>query len=162
MVKPKLKHYSNPVDVVSGKKYFVPCVAKNKDALIYYVIGVNHCATSILKQMPENAYLKTDLQLFSLRFNDVLPDGKKIHELTSKDYDEMEKEVNEKLNDKHPDNNVKTEQHFFSISCPNCGNSYVFNSPDEIPEETFFCGLCERVLIDYTGVNDWDFEFYEA
>lgn len=162
MDKPKPKRYNNPSDMTSGKKYFVPCVAKNKDALIYYVRGVNHCAISILKQMPDSATLRTDLELNSLRFNDILPDGKKIHELTKKDYDEMEKEIQEKLADKHPDNNVKVEEHFLAISCPNCGNNYVFNDPDEIPEETFFCGLCERVLIDYTGVDDWDYEYHEG
>ncbi len=162
MVKPKLKRYNNPIDTETGKRYFVPCVAKNKDALIYYIIGINHCANNILSQMEEGASIKTDLRLYSLRFNDILPDGKKIHELTKNDYAQMEKEMKEKEADKHPDNNIKQTDHFFSITCPNCGNPYVFNNPIELPSETFFCGLCERVLIDYTGKDDWEFEFYEA
>ena len=162
MDKPKLKRYSNPIDPETGKRYFVPCVAKNKNALVYYVLGVSHCAENILRQLPEQTALRTDLELNSLRFNDILPNGKTIHSLTKADYDEMEKEVQEKQNDNHPDNQVKVEEQFFIINCPNCGNPYVFKSPDEIPEETFFCGLCERVLIDYTGVNDWEYEYYEA
>jgi hypothetical protein len=38
----------------------------------------------------------------------------------------------------------------------------VFDNPSELPNETFFCGLCERVLVDYTGKDDWEYEFYEV
>jgi len=158
----KLKKYKNPIDFSTGNRYFVPCVVKSKDSLIYYILGVNHCAVSILKQMPETSAIKTDLRLHSLRFNDILPDGKKIHQLTKKDFADMERENEEREKDKHPDNIIKQELCFFSINCPNCGNYYEFNNPEEIPNENFFCGLCERVLIDYTGIDDWDFEYYEA
>jgi len=162
MVKQKLKKYKNPIDE-TGTAYFVPCVAKNRDSLIYYIIGNNVCVNNVLSQLQELGLtsLTIKMNLHSLRFNDVLPDGKKIHELTSSDYDRMENEL-KTLKQDHPDNHVKPENHFFQITCPNCGNSYKFNKPSEIPSETFFCGLCERVLIDYTGQDDWEYEYYEA
>lgn len=162
MVNPKLSRYNNPIDIKTGKGYFVPCVAKNKDTLIYFILGINYCAGNILNQMEEGASIKTDLRRDSLRFNDILPDGKKIHELTKNDYAQMEKELREKEADYHPDNNIKHTDHFFSLTCSNCGNSYVFKRPIEIPDKTFSCGLCDRVLIDYTGKDDWEYEFYEA
>jgi len=156
------KRYKNPIDIETGKPYFVPCVIKNRDALIYYIMGVNQCASDIIEQLPETSQLKTKLEIHSLRFNDILPDGKSIHRLTTKDYDEMEREIKEREEAPHIDNDILPDEHFFGIVCSHCGNPYVFRSPDEIPEETFFCGLCERVLIDYTGVNDWEFEYYKA
>ena len=156
------KHYKNPIDPKTGERYFVPCVIKNRDALVYYTMGVNQCAHSIIEQLPETGELKTNLELYSLRFNDILPDGKKINELTKEDYTHMEKEIAERQKAVHPDNDIKSEEHFFGLTCPHCGNPYVFKSPDEIPYEKFKCGLCDKVLIDYTGVNDWEYEYYEA
>ena len=162
MGKRKLKHYKNPIDQKIGKQYFVPCVIKNKYALIYYILGVNQCAHDVVKQMPDARYLQTNLMLDSLRFNDILPDGKKIHNLTDADYDKMEAELEERSLETHPDNDTEVDEQFFGLNCPNCGNHYVFNNPNEIPEKDFNCGLCDRVLIDYTNNDDWEYEYYEA
>lgn len=153
----KPKRYRNPIDEKTGKPYLVPCVAKNKDALIYYVHGMGLCINSVMVAMNIQEPIKLDLNLTSLRFNDVLPDGKRMSELTEHDYDDMNKQI-ESLKQNHPDNNVKRDNNFLSLTCQ-CGNYYAFKQPSELPDDIFFCGLCDKVLIDYTYTDDWDFEF---
>lgn len=153
----KPKRYHNPIDEKTGLPYFVPCVAKNKDALIYYVHGMGLCINSVMNIINIQDTIKLDLNLTSLRFTDILPDGKRISELLPKDYEKMEAEATA-LKQEHPDNNVKRDTHFLSLTCQ-CGNYYVFKQPHELPDDTFFCGLCDKVLIDYTDTDDWDFEF---
>lgn len=135
---------------------------KNKDALVSYIIGFNHSMTSIVKQLPEDFKAKLVLEIHSMRFNDILPSGENLHRMTEEEYKKIQNENKELETEYHPDNNVNKPFHFLSINCPNCSNPYVFKTPMEIPNENFRCGLCDRVLIDYTGHDDWEYQYTDS
>lgn len=164
MVKPKPKRYLNPISAETGKRYFVPCVIKNHDALVYHVRGKIMGTNDTLNQFRITDAVDINLEVSSLRFNDILPNGKSYSKLKpneiAKMHDDNYSDMVSKL--KHPENNVSyKDDSFFSLTCPHCGNYYSFMI-NEMPYETFFCGLCERVIIDYTGVDDWEYEYYET
>ena len=152
-----LKRYKNPTDA-SGQPYYVPCVSKNKDSLVYFIRGANMTIREIMMEFGIEHY-KMNLKIDSLRFVDILPDGRRLSELNPNDYHRMSEENEKRKSEYHPDNaNVKnTQNFFFTLTCPYCTNSYVFKSEDEIPNESFDCGLCNHRMIDYTHTNDWEF-----
>jgi ribosomal protein S27E len=106
--------------------------------------------------------LKFPLDITSLRFTDILPDGKHLNKLTDA---EIERESTpSKPERNHPDNNIKSDKsdvRFLELNCSGCGNNYIFKHPREIPGVNLNCGLCDRILIHYTGHEDWEYEFYD-
>jgi mRNA-degrading endonuclease HigB of HigAB toxin-antitoxin module len=142
-------------------KYFVPVVCKNKEWLIGYLKGIENCMSQV---ETESGYIKIRLGLDSFRFIDLIDVEGKSYRLCEHTEFETEqvykKELSEIKNAKqHPDNKAKKNNDIlFSISCPNCGNYYEFKDAEEIPEDAFFCGLCDRLIIDYVYIDD---EFIE-
>jgi hypothetical protein len=68
----------------------------------------------------------------------------------SQDIDDDRKAyIENQENKKRIDNEI-----LFSITCRHCGNYYEWKHYEEVPEEAFFCGLCNTLLIDYTFIPD--------
>lgn len=153
----KPKRYRNPIDEKTMLPYHVPCVAKNKDALVYITMGIIAGANQICNKLDVDFEGSIDLGLSSFRYNDILPDGKRMSELTDDDYNRMKSDM-VSLKQTHPENGIGSlNNHFLTLTC-SCGNYYAFHKPEEIPDDIFFCGLCDRVLIDYTDTDEWCFE----
>lgn len=153
--------------VINGKPYWVPIVVKNRDFLIGYIRGGidrEFLFKDVMKSHGidvENA--GEDVFLDSSRFNDVLENGKRESELSDAElnayYEEMVKEKIQKMEDHHPDNEHVFDDCFLTIECQ-CGLGYYsFKEENDIPKEKFVCAQCQRILIDYTGHDDEDYEF---
>jgi ferredoxin-like protein FixX len=151
---------------IEGKPYWVPIVVKSKDHLIGYIEGVN-LMEEILFDTLKNLNIEfefTDLDLFldSSRFNDIMEDGRRQSELNDIDKKQILMDiVNEKRehsSDPHVEN--KTEYvDFLSIECC-CGLGYYsWQNAHDIPAENTTCSECGRVIIDYTGHNDHEYEY---
>jgi ribosomal protein S27E len=155
----QFNYYKNPIDKKTGKPYYVPCVVKNRDTLIAYVWGIRTALQRFMELDEELGQVRIDTSIDSLRMNDVLPDGRRARDIPKIELQKMEDEVNARMNISHPDNvNVEPLQAFFNLTCSNCGNYYVFHEPEEIPSKNFKCGICGRVLIDYTKQDDWNWD----
>ncbi len=150
----------------NGKPYFIPIVVKNKDFLVGHLNGVSlieYTLLDALKNMNVNLDLKSlDLFLDSSRFNDVMEDGRREHELSDeekkKNFMEIFSDKIDKINNVHEDENTEYND-ILRLECQ-CGYGYYsWDNYEKIPTEQFKCSECGRVLIDYTGNNDEEFEF---
>jgi hypothetical protein len=104
-----------------------------------------------------------ELCLDSSRFNDIMEDGKRESECTTneiKNY--FKKIIDEKvemITEQHPDNGNVFDNYFLEVECI-CGlGIYSFKTPKEVPDKQFKCSICGKVIIDYTDINDEDFEY---
>lgn len=138
-------------------KNFVPVVAKNKDFFVGYLKGNENIMSQIYT---EDETLRFQVRLDSLRFIDlIMLNGKPIR-LSDYTEDELKNMFATEIDNRkqfHPENKKKSESLLFSISCPICDNYYAFKNEEEIPEQSFFCGLCDNLIIDYTGLDDSEF-----
>jgi len=163
------KFYDAPVDEL-GKPYYVPVVVKNHDYLLAYLNGVSYMqmvSDMIFKslKLPINV-TGFDLNLDSSKYNDILPSGNRASELSD---NELKKIINKKIEEKlefEESRNTNSENKpdilepaFFTIDCNNCGGYYAFKSVEEIPKETFTCGICGRILIHYTGHHEYEYQY---
>lgn len=151
---------------IEGQPYFVPIVVKNKSFLIGYLasmITFRSLLIDLAQKLNAPINLSTlETGLDSTRFNDILMNGKRVSECSDKEYSKYIQDVVEqkidKLTDEHPDNSLYNNS-LLKIDCA-CGlGLYVYNKVDEIPEESVYCSCCGRLLIDYTGNWDTDYEF---
>lgn len=148
--------YKSPVDE-TGSQYWVPVVMKNKDLLVGLLQGISLVVKSF--NVPPNETIVPVLG--SDRFNDLLPNGKKVHEMSMEEYKDYVKESF--LDDdyeSHPENGV-TLNYFFQVEC-SCGNFHGFKTVDDIPDENLICELCGKTMIDYTGHGDSEYRFEGA
>ena len=147
---------------------WVPIVVKNKDFLIGYIKGkllFEDLLSDILNANDINIeFGSIDLCLDSTRFNDVLENGKRESEMSSKELkeyiDDMVKQRVDYLNNKHPDNGENVfGEYFLRLDCVCNLGTYIFETEDDVPENNLCCEFCQRVLIDYTGIDDDDFDY---
>ncbi len=153
--------YTSPLR--NNKPYWIPIVCKNKDYLIGYLNGIDlikYTLSDIFKQMKINFdFNNLDLFLDSSRFNDIMEDGRREHELNEKEKKDLFLELFEsKLKSITKEKNTEYSD-VLNIECI-CGFGYYgWKSYIDIPTEQFICSECGRVLIDYTGNDDYNYEF---
>ena len=144
-----------------GKEYFVPVVTKNKQFLVGYLTAFEY----LLYVLDFDG--DVDLNLDSARFNDVIDDGKRISKMSKEEIREilesnakaLSVDEQNKKQKEHPDNKKGVlKDSFLELNC-HCGMFYSFKDPAEVPESNFSCGVCERLLIQYTGKDDSAYEF---
>lgn len=160
--------YYNPPEE-NGNPYYVPIVAKNKDLLIGYLRGINDGKILITEALEsvniDIDFGPVDVILDSTRFNDILEDGRRESELSR---DELAKYINDtveiltnKMLGDNSENNIKREN-VLDVEC-SCGlGYYAWRTYDDIPEESFKCTNCGKVLIDYCGKYDHEYDFQEG
>jgi len=150
-----------------GKRYWVPVVCKNRDHLIGYLEGMRLMEDLILDSLVQSGIdidvSTIDLFLDSGRFNDILEDGRRESELTDIDRKNLiQKMVDSKslrIQEEHIENDVKDDISVLNIEC-SCGYGfYSWNSLEELPNDIFMCQHCGRVMIDYTGYDDVEFDY---
>lgn len=144
-----------------GQEYFVPVVTKSKEYLVGYLTAFEY----LLYVLDFDG--EVDLNLDSARFNDVIDDGKRISKMTKaeiedvlrKNVESASQEGIEKKQKEHPDNKKGVlDKSFLEFEC-HCGMFYSFKTHQEVPGDNFDCGVCGRLLIQYTGKDDSAFEF---
>jgi len=122
---------------LSDINYWIPIVTKNRDFLIGYIEGMNHvlakCGISNIR-----VNLNLDSSRFGIQDTEETPSNTKLKN--------------------NQDGNL--EPSYFEIHC-SCGNYYKFDTPSVIPSDSVKCGLCKKILILYTGIEDWDSDFYK-
>lgn len=159
--------YESPIDN-DGNPYYVPVVAKNRDFLVGYIKGLD-LGREILIDVMESVGVKVnlgklDVVLDSNRFNDILKNGKHESEMTVDDMKEyifdIFNEVSSKL-DSDSSEIGAFDNDLLHVEC-SCGYGfYSWVNYEDIPEETFHCGECGKVLIHYTGIDDFKLEYDE-
>jgi len=156
--------YTSPIR--NKKPYWVPIVVKNRDYLIGYLSGkklIEMTITDIIKTLNINFNFKDiDLFLDSSRFNDILMDGRREHELNAEErkkyFMKMFDEKMTSLNNYHVENTVNYKD-VLSVEC-SCGYGfYSWSKYKDIPVKRFHCDNCGRVLIDYTDIDDFEIEY---
>jgi len=158
-------HYTSPLR--NSNPYWIPIVCKNKDYLVGYLNGVGlveFTLSDIFKHMKIKFRFCMIWYLFldSSRFNDVLEDGRREHEIDEDEKKKMFIKLFEtkmqSMSKDHIENNTNYDD-ILKIECT-CGlGFYSWKTYDEIPAEQFTCSECGRVLIDYTGNDDYKYEF---
>lgn len=152
--------YQPPLDE-KGKPYWVPVVVKDKAYLVGYLDAFSYLL--FVLDFPG----EIDLNLDSSRLNDVLDDGSRLGDLTTQQIENKLVEAanrmvpgdQKKKQKAHPDNKVGVlKPAYLEFDCE-CGMYYAFHNKHEIPEENFKCGVCSRVLIDYVGHSDDEYDF---
>jgi len=154
LVEMKKLKYKSPLN--HGHQYWVPVVCKNKDYLVAYMMGTHNMLDAL--ELDNNVSI---LGLDSSRFNDIIDsDGTRVADLTNAEIKELvaQKKEDMALALNHPENDVEMPSGFIHLHC-NCGNYYCFKDSSEVPEEDFYCGLCDNVLIDYTGKFDSEYVY---
>ncbi len=152
-----------------GTPYYVPIVAKNKDFLVGYLYGSND-GKDLIKDVLASMHMDVDLGpmdviLDSTRFNDILENGKRESQMNEKElknyiYDIVDN-ITRKLDNKNVENNIESTS-VLEIECSCNLGFYAWESYDNIPEESFKCTNCGKVLIDYCGNYGHEYTFQEG
>ena len=160
-------HYNPPEE--NGTPYYVPIVAKNKDFLIGYLRGISD-GKNLISDALESVNIDIDFGpvdaiLDSTRFNDILEDGRRESELSEEElkkyiYDTVEQLTTKMLGD-NSENNIENDN-VLEVECTCNVGYYAWRELDDIPEESFRCTNCGKVLIDYCGRYDHEYEFQEG
>jgi len=159
--------YNSPK--INGTPYYVPIVAKNKEFLIGYLHGtydLKDLFSDVLESIRIDIDLgRVDVLLDSTRFNDVLENGKRESQMTPKElknyiYDIVE-DVTNKMDDDNIENNIESEN-VLEVECSCNLGYYAWKTYESIPEESFKCTNCGKVLIDYCGHYSYEYEFDEG
>lgn len=133
------------------RDYYVPVVVKNKD----FLMGFLDAFRGLSKIINNDNFRMLD----NRRFNEVLPDDSKRSEHSIEEIREIYKEHTDSLNVKENEKEEPEEDDvYLSVNC-SCGNYFEFYHPKQLPEKTMKCDLCNRVLIDYTGFEDFYYEY---
>jgi len=158
--------YKPPIK--DNKPLYVPIVTKSKDYLVGYIHAMN-----LFKEVFEVSLSKMGIEidtsdfemcLDSSRFNDIMRNDERSSNCSKEEIKQHLKEMFEskviKMKEHHPDNESKVlENIILKIECP-CGlGFYSFENIKDIPEEPLKCSTCGRLIIDYTGHYDNDYEF---
>lgn len=131
------------------RNFYVPCVVKSKEYLIGYLDSL-HALSDVLSFSP---------WIFdSTKFNDYLPNDTRRSENSDEEIVEIMNEFRESLSIKENEKDEIKEDVYFELNC-SCGNYHAFYYAYQIPESDFKCDLCDRLLIDYTGHYDEEFEY---
>lgn len=140
---------------------YVPIVAKNKDYLVGFLDAL--FVLSPIVQVDSTL-------LDSMRYTDYLPNNQRRVDLEEDEIAEIlsehkkslhvkengiEKEVEELHNITEED---VLDYKYLEVHCT-CGNYYSFESAKNIPEHSMDCDLCGRRLIDYTDIDEREFEY---
>jgi hypothetical protein len=151
----------------NGKRYWVPVVCKNKDHLVGYLEGMRLMEDLILDSLVQ-AGIDIDVSAMELfldsgRFNDILKDGRRESELTDIDKKMLIKDLVEtktaRMNEVHMENDIEDDISVLNVECT-CGYGfYSWNSLDELPNDIQVCQQCGRIIIDYTGYDDSEFDY---
>ena len=157
--------YCPPTDH-SGHEYYIPVVVKNKDYLMGYLSGIE-CAKDLIEDIMDKFDVDVDLGsvdmfLDSSRFNDILENGKRESDMSK---DELKayrmgvfQEILERMSSKTPENDVDDDR-ILKVECT-CGYGYYsWKSYKDIPSSNVKCSNCGNILIDYTNMNDYEFEY---
>lgn len=137
------------------KEYYVPVVVKNRDYLIGFFDAVSSFAGIF-----EIDYSSLD----SMRLTDVLPNGQRRRHLTEQEILDVLSECDAKNNIKEHEVTEKTSDvieidiPFLEVNC-SCGNYVSYNHPNELPKTTRVCELCGKIMIDYTGHDQDEYEY---
>lgn len=143
-------------------KTFVPIVCSDKEYLIGYVDGINNAMEQF---ETEDGIIRVQFSLDSFRFIDKFEhDGvvRRMSDLSKAEYEKMSKDIDEQMEEyfKNKENTKKVDNDIlFSVTCRHCGNYYEWKHYSEVPEDPFFCGLCNTLLIDYTYTPDVYFDY---
>jgi hypothetical protein len=149
--------YIPPTDE-NGKFYWVPVVIKNKDYLLGFLTGMESAMIAL------QIYEELNPSLGSERFNDILPDGRRIGNMSRSEFKDhvktsiLDEQESLLVRENHPDHNPDVLDYFFHVSCY-CGNFYGFHEPEDIPEENLHCDWCDKILFHYTNKDDTDFQY---
>lgn len=152
---------------IDNKVYWVPIVAKNRDYLMGYIKGCQNVEDIILDSLNNAGMdlkgLHIDLCLDSSRFNDVLENGLRESDLSREEinryYEKLIKQKFERVTEKHPENEAGIlDAYFLTVECP-CGLGIYSFQRNEIPDKQFKCAECGRIIIDYTGHDDFEYDF---
>lgn len=139
-----------------GKPYWVPIVVKNRDQLIGYLECM--IQLSMAYKLPLNDTIKL---LSSDRFNDITRTGKRYGKMSK---DEKYNHFKDIIIEQHDecDHFEQTDdilnEFEFGVNCE-CGNFVGFRHILEVPDTNLKCELCDRILIDYTGCDDIEFDY---
>jgi hypothetical protein len=149
--------YIPPTDE-NGKFYWVPVVAKNKDYLLGFLNGME--MTMITLQIFDDL----NPALGSERFNDILPNGKRVGKMSKSEFKDhvksaiLDEQERVKARKNHPDHDPGILNYFFHVSC-SCGNFYGFNTPNDVPDDNLRCDWCDKLLFHYLNKDDSFFKY---
>jgi len=147
----------------NGDACWCPIVVKNRDALISWLGGYNFMrdfAESIFEVKLGNIRLP----ISSNRFNDIMPNGRRLGKMSKKEQQDYLNQVVDQKVDQMNDEVHKSEMNvmdpvFLDIECPKCGIPYIFDTSDDIPHVNFNCNTCGALIIQYTGHDDEEYLF---
>jgi len=157
-----METFNAPIDQY-GTPYWVPVVVKNKDWLVAFLYGYNSANGQVNAACTAGGldvtFEITNLPINSMRYNNILPNGRDISKMSDIEIEKYLNTINEnemsKLNSSHPEN--KTNKAILNVECT-CGlGFYSWNSENEIPNESLKCSNCEKYLIIYTNKNECEF-----
>lgn len=133
-----------------NRPYYVPVVSKNKD----YLIGFLDAFTMFSSMFDIEGSV-----LDSMRFNDILPNGMRRRDMEDEDIKEQLKLIEESKNIRENESTATPpDEPYLSVDCV-CGNSHKFDDAVDIPEKNLVCGICGKILIDYTGIDPFEYEY---
>ena len=135
------------------KEEYIRVVAKNRDYLVGFLDSMNALKDNmdILKEDPSI--------LDSQRFSQFLPDGSKREDRTVDEIQKIIKNYRESFHVKENEQDDEIEEEeYFTVSC-GCGNHRIFYGAEEIPKEDFHCEVCGKLLIYYSGIDDYNFVY---
>jgi predicted RNA-binding Zn-ribbon protein involved in translation (DUF1610 family) len=159
--------YIPPVDE-KGDVYWVPYVVKNRDFLIGFLKGKiisNIIFDTVMENMDIDIAINVDeITMDSKRFCDVLPNGKRLRDLTEQDFENYMREDIKRSMEYYESNNKENDLNILDVSllsfdCPNCGGYYSFEKEQDVPDQDFSCSICGHNLILYTGVDDYKIRY---
>lgn len=160
MAPSELKFYKSPKDK-DGNSIWVPIVIKNKDQLIGFIDGVN--MTASVYNIDRESMFYT---LSSERFNDTLPNGQKMRNMSESEFINHAKSVIENGYDRlsaleaHDNAGTTLDDFCLTLQC-SCGNWIGFKDYDKIPNEDMCCDVCGCKVIQYTNDED-DYYVYDG
>ena len=158
-------YYTAPIDE-NGNPYYVPIVVKSRDYLLGYIAGLNTAKdiiTDVLDTININVDLGSmDVVLDSTRFNDILENGKHESDMSESELKEyfldIMQDVSDKLTSTNSENDIFDDV-VLKAEC-SCGlGFYYWKNIESIPHESFKCSNCGKVLIHYTEIDDYDYEY---
>jgi len=160
--------YKAPVDE-NGKEYFVPVVATNKEYLVGYIDGMND-SKEIYSEISEymnydiNISSGFDVMLNSNKYNDILDIGVRESEMSKKELHDyffnILNDVYTKINTSHKDNDVVHDE-VLNVEC-SCGfGFYSWYNTRDLPDTTFKCSNCGKILIHYTDEFLYNYDEYD-
>jgi len=146
-----------------GKIQHVTVALKNRDVMVGYIEAFNE----FLETLGDYIELTPEIQaqfapcIDSSRFNNYIEDGLDSTNMTDEQIQNHFKEKLKNVQTYHPENKSDIlDVGYFAIDCE-CGNFVSFKTKKDLPEKDYKCDICDRVLIQYLGVDDEEIELPE-